>query len=63
MNEIVGEIIDLLRNKGIKINSPYDFENWIEDNCSHSQLFRTGKFAEEIAKDTERFKKYTEKQI
>jgi len=42
--EIVGKLVDLLRSEGVAIESQYDFENFIEDNCSHSQLAETGRF-------------------
>lgn len=44
---LVTGLIDFLRVNGVKIDSPYDFENFIEDNCSHTQLFATGRFDEE----------------
>lgn len=42
--EVLGKIIDLMRAEGIKVDNPYDFENFIEDNASHSDLFATGRF-------------------
>jgi len=42
--EILAEVIDLLRNRGVDIDSPYDLENWMEDYASHEQQFATGKF-------------------
>jgi hypothetical protein len=45
--DILREIILLMRESGLTINSPYDFENWIEDNTSHSDLFATGLFKQE----------------
>jgi hypothetical protein len=42
--EVLARIIDLMRSCYIKLDSPYDFENWLADNASHSQLFATGKF-------------------
>lgn len=42
--EILGKLIDLLRSEGVNIDDPYDFENFIEDNASHSNLFKTGRF-------------------
>ena len=42
--EILSKIIDLMRTEGLEIDSPYDFENFIEDNASHSDLFMTNKF-------------------
>lgn len=44
-NKIVGKIIDLLRSEGVKVDTPYDLENFFEDYCSHSQQRATGKFA------------------
>jgi len=49
--EIVGKLVDLLRAEGVTIESQYDFENFIEDNCSHSQLKETGRFPVENAED------------
>lgn len=43
--QILAELIDTLRAAGVKVESPYDFENWIDDNASHSQMFETGRFA------------------
>lgn len=36
-----------LREQGITLDDPYDFSNFIADNCSHSQLFATGVFKED----------------
>lgn len=47
MNEILGKVIDLLRENGVEMDSPYDFENWVFDNATHTQLFATGKFKRE----------------
>jgi hypothetical protein len=44
---ILGKIIDLLREEGVTIDSPYDFEHWIEDHTSHSKLFDTNRFKTE----------------
>jgi hypothetical protein len=44
---ILGKIIDLLREEGVKIDSPYDFENFMADHASHSNLFATKRFKEE----------------
>jgi hypothetical protein len=41
---ILKKVIILLRENGVKMDSPYDFENWIEDNASHSNLFETKEF-------------------
>ena len=43
-NEILGKIIDLLRENGVVVDSPYDFENWIEDHANHFELFKTKRF-------------------
>jgi len=44
---LLGTVIDLLR-KSIKIDSPYDVENWATDYMeNHSNLWKTGKFKEE----------------
>ncbi len=45
--EILRSLILHLRNKGVKINSPYDFENWIEDHASHAQMMETKLFYQE----------------
>ena len=42
--EVLGAVIDLMRNMGVKIDSPYDFENWVGDHASHSQQFATKRF-------------------
>ena len=44
--QVLGEIIDILRDKGIEISSPYDFENFF-DYISHINLMATGKFERE----------------
>ena len=44
MTEILAEVIDLLRSRGVEIDSPYDLTNWIEDYASHEQQFDTGRF-------------------
>ena len=36
------KVIALLRAEGVKMDSPYDFENFFE--VSHSELFATGGF-------------------
>jgi len=43
---IMGEVIDLLRKEGVKIESPYDVENFF-GNMSHSLMFETGRFPRE----------------
>lgn len=45
--EIVKRMILWLREQGITLDDPYDFSNFIADNCSHSQLFATGVFKED----------------
>lgn len=40
----LSEIIEVLRNHQIDMDTPYDFDNFISDYCSHSQLFKTGMF-------------------
>lgn len=42
--EILGKIIEMMRAAGEKMDSPYDFENFVADYGSHSNLFATGKF-------------------
>jgi hypothetical protein len=41
---VIKGMIEFLRSKEVVINSPYDFQNLIEDHCSHSQLFECGVF-------------------
>lgn len=41
------EIIQVLRQRGFDMDSPYDFDNFVSDYCSHSQLFDTGMFQQE----------------
>lgn len=43
-NEHLKQIVSLMINLGIPMETPYDFENWMQDNASHSQLFDTGLF-------------------
>jgi len=46
--KILTKIIELLREEGVKIDSPYDLENWLADHAqSHSDMFQTGLFKEE----------------
>lgn len=45
--EIVKKLILWLREQGITIDDPYDFQNFIADNCNHSQLFVLGVFKED----------------
>ncbi len=46
--EILGKIIDLMRAEGIKIESPYDVENFFCDyGESHTYLVETGRFKHE----------------
>lgn len=45
---VIWEMIDLLRRRGIKMEDPYDLENFIQDHCSHSQLFECGAFPDEL---------------
>lgn len=42
---VIWEMVGLLRLRGIKMDSPYDLENFIQDHCSHSQLFEAGAFS------------------
>ncbi len=42
--EILGKIIDLMRECGLDIESPYDVSNFFEDFGSHSHMFETGRF-------------------
>jgi hypothetical protein len=44
--EIVKKLILWLRDQGITLDDPYDFQNFIADNCNHSQLFALGVFDE-----------------
>lgn len=44
-NQLLGKIIDMMRENGVKLVTPYDFQNWMYDNAkSHSKLFDTGRF-------------------
>jgi hypothetical protein len=45
--ETLGLVIDLLRQRGITIESPYDVENFFSDHGSHSKLWKTGRFVDE----------------
>lgn len=47
---LFGEIIDLMRSRGIKMKLPYDFENFM-DEASHTRLFETGRFVTAYAVD------------
>lgn len=38
-NKLLGEIIDLMRAHGVKVESSYDLENWIEDYANDSRQF------------------------
>lgn len=44
--EILSVLIDILRLAGEEIESPYDVENWLFDNTSHTAMFKTGKFSQ-----------------
>lgn len=42
---VLGKVIDLMRAEGLKIESEYDFENFMTDHgCEHSILRKTGRF-------------------
>ncbi len=41
------KLILLLKENGVNVESPYDVENWWEDNFSHTEAFKTGLFKEE----------------
>jgi hypothetical protein len=41
---VLTKIINVMRNYGMRIDSPYDVENFIGDWGSHSQMFETGCF-------------------
>ena len=43
---VLTDIVRLMRDRGLKIDSPYDFENWMADNACHSKLFETGLFGD-----------------
>lgn len=45
--EILGRIIDTMRECGLEIESPYDVSNFFEDFGSHSDMFETGRFDED----------------
>ena len=38
--DLLGKIVDLMRASGWKIESPYDFENFMEDHSSHTDRRR-----------------------
>jgi len=42
--KILKQLIQLLRSNEVKIKSPYDLDNWIEDNVTHTSMFKTGLF-------------------
>lgn len=42
--DTLSKIIDILREQGVTIDSPYDFENFFTDNATHTNLMRTHKF-------------------
>jgi hypothetical protein len=44
--ELLAKIIDLMRESGVKVESPYDFENWVEDHAHHSDLRKTKRFTD-----------------
>lgn len=48
-NKILAEIVDVLRANGVKVDSPYDVENFFTDYMNHSDLFDCGKFVDEDA--------------
>jgi hypothetical protein len=54
MVKVLGKIIDLLRDEGIDIRTPYDLSNWFEDNTSHSEQFKTGRF-DDLKEENEDF--------
>jgi len=41
--KIIKDIVELLRENDIVMESPYDFENFMND-VTHSDLFKTGLF-------------------
>jgi hypothetical protein len=49
--KMLGKIIDLMRDNGYAIDSPYDLENFFEDFGSHSDMFDTGRFDEMFDED------------
>lgn len=51
--EILGKIIDTMRECGLEIESPYDVSNFFEDFCSHSDMFETGRFDEDEDEEDE----------
>lgn len=42
--KILKKLIKVLKEEGIEMKSPYDFENFIHDNTNHSNLFATKEF-------------------
>lgn len=52
--ELVGQMIDLARSQGYRMDSPYDFENFIMDHADqHTDLFATGRFEVEEMTDAD----------
>jgi hypothetical protein len=45
--ETLAKLVVVLRESGVVLDSPYDFENWIQDHARHSDLFKTGLFKTE----------------
>ena len=43
---VLADIVRVMRARNLKIDSPYDFENWMADNACHSKLFETGLFGD-----------------
>ena len=42
--KVLTEVVKLMRRLGVKVESLYDFENWVEDHASHTDLFKTKLF-------------------
>lgn len=43
-NKILSEIVIVLKNNGIKIDSPYDVKNFLEDHGSNEDFLNCGQF-------------------
>ena len=43
---VLTDIVRLMRDRGLKIDTPYDFQNWMADNAYHTKLFETKLFGD-----------------
>lgn len=42
--DILGKMVEILRDEGVECDSPYDFTNFIDEHAGHDNLFETEKF-------------------